>query len=293
MEGADEAPVADLLDRARILMSKDVGMGAGASAGAVTRGVVKSARQGPIKCWECGGPHPVRYCKKRDSKIKCYKCGGPHIVKYCPEEDPQAAGCQVEVVRGVLNRVPVIEVAVGGQRRLALVDTGCLTSMVRRKVTTGDGLEASVLAFDGREVKCYGYDQMRVGIGEKEVDVRMRVIETLLGGVDMILGMDVIDKLGGVTVLEGKLSFGDSDTGVCAMVPVKETQPDIVDDDFDGWFDGKEWCVRYKWNKLGEPSLRNTVGQYKSKLSPEKEEAFDAKWKGGLLKAYCCLGVGR
>ena len=87
VKDAEDVPVADLLDRARVLMAKEHGVvtvGAGAVSGgwkgAVTSGVGtgevnRSARQGPMKCWECGGPHPVRFCTKKE-KIKCYRCGG-------------------------------------------------------------------------------------------------------------------------------------------------------------------------------------------------------------------------
>ena len=283
VESAEEAPVSDLVARARILMAKEIG--SGVSAGAVASGGgddSRFVRQSAIKCWECGGPHPVRYCNnkkeqgRRQERIRCFRCGGSHIMKFCKaDQGKDAASCQVELVKGLLNRVPVVELEVDGEKGLALVDTGCSRTMMKRRSQVVKTAETSVLAVDGREVKCLGYTDVSLKIGEEVFNVNVRVMETLVGGVDVILGMDVIEKLGGVTVMRDDIKFGDrSVVGVCA---VREKEPDIKDEDFDAWFDGKEWCVKYRWNELGEPKLNNTVGQYKLKLPTEKEEAFEAE----------------
>ena len=130
----------------------------------------------------------------------------------------------MEMVRGVLNRVPVVEVSLDGRQALAIVDTGCSRSMVKRRNQGAVVDGTSVLAFDGREVKCYGYDDIRLVIGEKTVRVRVRVTEALVGGVDVIVGMDVIEELGGVTLADGKVMFGDATSGLCAMVPCRERE---------------------------------------------------------------------
>ena len=279
VSGAEDAAVSGLVGRARILMAKENGVGVG--AGAVVSGSgnnnTRLLRQGgSIKCWECGGPHPVKYCtqkkeqERKPDRIRCYRCGGPHIMRFCKEEQRKdAASCQVELVRGLLNRVPVIEIEVNGKKGLALVDTGCSRTMVKGKLQDVQTAETSVLAVDGREVKCLGYDRVSLRIGKEACDMSVRVAETLVGGVDVIVGMDVIEKRGGVTVMKDKVIFGNSVVGVCA---VREKCPDIADEDFDAWFDGEKWTVRYKWNEMGEPSLVNRVGKYKTKLDDVKEQ---------------------
>merc|ERR1711978_389233 len=107
-----------------------------------------------MKCWDCGGPHPVKYCPS--NKVKCWQCGGPHLARVC--EEKEVAGCQIETVRGVLNRVPVVVVKLDGRPALALVDSGCSTSMIKYRQQGEICAETSVRAFDGREVKCFGYD---------------------------------------------------------------------------------------------------------------------------------------
>ena len=108
----------------------------------------------------------------------------------------------MEMVKGVLNRVPGVEVSLDGRQALALIDTGCSASMTRRRHPGTVATDTSVLAFDGKEVKCCGYENIQLVIGEKTVGLRSRVTETLVGGVDEILGMDVIQVLGGVLCLE-------------------------------------------------------------------------------------------
>ena len=56
----------------------------------------------------------------------------------------------------------------------------------------------------------------------------------------MILGMDVIQELGGSSLADNKVVFGDnsSHSGICALVTCKEREPDIDDNDFEAWLKG-------------------------------------------------------
>lgn len=47
-----------------------------------------------LSCFECGGDHPVRYCKRRSS-IVCWVCEQPgHLARNCPSESKQSGnGC--------------------------------------------------------------------------------------------------------------------------------------------------------------------------------------------------------
>ena len=92
-----------MLDRARILLAKDhdgTTVGAGAIAGGSKGAMPGGSRTGPLKCWECGGPHPARYCpsNKKEKMMRCWRCGGPHLARVCTERE--AASCQMEKVRG-------------------------------------------------------------------------------------------------------------------------------------------------------------------------------------------------
>ena len=70
------------------------------------------SRNSPISCWECGGPHNVRYCPSKKevakNKINCFRFGGPHVIKYCNEKytkgcngNMDVVSCQLETVKGL------------------------------------------------------------------------------------------------------------------------------------------------------------------------------------------------
>ena len=204
----------------------------------------------------------MRFCKEREEKDGV---GQGHDV----------SSCQLETVRGFLNRVPVVEVTIAGNKTLALIDTGCSQSMVVRRFTDKVSGETSVLAFDGREVRCLGYSRLSVEVGGETVVQDVRVVESLVGGVGYVLGMDIITKLGGVTVDGNIVKFGKS--GVCAMTVCQERKPDIEDIDFEAYFDGTGWTVRYFWNELGEPKLKKMIGQYDKQMGDEQRRSYEAE----------------
>ena len=47
--------------------------------------------------------------------------------------------------------------------------------------------------------------------------------------------------------------------------------------DFESWFNGEKWEVRYFWNGKGEPSLKNTVSEYAKTLSDIKRQEYKAE----------------
>ena len=61
------------------------------------------------------------------------------------------------------------------------------------------------------------------------------------------------------------------------MAAVKVQAPDIEDKDFEAWFSGDRWVVRYKWNEQGEPVLKNRVSEYKTNLDEVKRKQYEAE----------------
>ena len=97
----------------------------------------------------------------------------------------------------------------------ALVDTGCSTTVVAsRLVDTCEGA-SSLVAFDGREVECRGRSRVELKVAGVALSVRVIVADNILSGIDVVMGMDVIVRLGGVTVGEGAVAFGRAS---CAAV---------------------------------------------------------------------------
>ena len=104
--------------------------------------------------------------------------------------------------------LPVIEILVGGRAVRALVDTGCMTTMVRSSLVGERVGESWVPAFDGRKVRCGGERPVNLEVGGTPVEVSAVAIEHLVGDLDVVLGMDVIEQLGGVMVRKDGVDFG-------------------------------------------------------------------------------------
>ena len=301
IQGIEEMDVSDIIVRARVLAGNH-GAGAQSVVAAPAVGPVsaKSGQTGSFRgastmsCYSCNGPHLVRFCPDRKRPdIKCYKCNGPHILRFCPQLKPggeQAASCaRGGPLRTVASRaldVPVIEVEVNSNKVRALVDTGCTSSMVTHRVARATQGESVMVAFDGRKVKCKGTATVSVNVGGERMQLLVTVVESVVGGVDMVLGMDVISRLGGVRVREGTVCFGEK---VCAVV-ADGRQPDIVDTDFEAYYEGGVWTVRYLWNEKGAPTLRNPVSEYPHKLKDQKKQQYEAeveRWiEDGVLKPW-------
>ena len=285
VQGIEKMTVSDVLGRARVLASNTkVG---GMAAPAMSRQISQEGNDRPasrelLKCYECGGPHVARLCPDRKKEIRCYKCRGKHMVRDCPDLRPKEG--ENKGLNGCVNggpivtsghtalKVPVISVVVGGRQARALVDTGCTTTMVHEKLTTAVSGEAMVTAFDGREVKCRGTARVQIEVAGERLEREVTVVTEIVEGVDIVLGMDVIDALGGVKVWRNKVQFGN----ICA-VAYSGKKPDIVDRDFEAWFDGKVWEVCYCWNEKGEPRVTNTVGEYAKTLTADQQREYKAE----------------
>ena len=90
----------------------------------------------------------------------------------------------------------------------ALVDTGCTTTMVRSSLVGERVGESWMSAFDGRKVRCGGERPMNLEVRRTPVEVSAVAIEHLVGDLDVVLGMDAIEQLGGVMVKNNGVDFG-------------------------------------------------------------------------------------
>ena len=281
VQNFESVSTSDLINRARVLTA-NMGKGSVVAAGQTSRE--------QRSCYGCGGPHMVRNCPTRAKELKCFRCGGNHMIRFCPqmgkETNRNGASCvgtRLQTVGSQLRGVPVVQVMVNGRLAHALVDTGCTTTMVHDKLVDSAKGEAVMVAFDGREVVCKGMMWVNLQIGEKVISQEVTVVENIVKGVEVVLGMDVIGRLGGIQVKNGEVEFG-----TCAMTKnTKRPVPDITDRDFEAFFDGKSWEVRYFWNDSGPPELKNRVGEYGNNLSPEKLKSYEEeveRWiKEGIL----------
>ena len=182
-------------------------------------------------------------------------------------------GSALKTVHSKLSRVPIIEVTVNGKAARALVDTGCTSTMVNERFVDCIQGKRVMAAFDGREVVCKGLAKVDMLVSSKKISQEVTVVDSIVGEIDVVLGMDTISRLGGVKVEEKQVQFGN----ICAVSCIDQRSPDIQDKDFEAFFDGKKWEVRYFWNQKGAPTLKNTVAAYDKVLTAEKEEQYDSE----------------
>lgn len=185
--------------------------------------------------------------------------------------------------------LPVIEIFLGDKKIRALVDTGCSTVVVRTNLVDHVEGRSRMYAFDNREVECRGVSWLDLVVAGTHVKVYAVVIDNIVDGVDVVLGMDAIDRLGGVLVTRFKVQFGDHFgdghffpvLAAAKTVPVLETCKkegeelcNIEDKDFKAKFDGKNWTVEWVW-KDQPPILKNKISCYDKQMSGRKKEEFE------------------
>lgn len=204
--------------------------------------------------------------------------------------------------------LPKVEVELqGGRKVVALVDSGCSQTIAsHRLVRCVQPRRSWVTTVDGSKVRC-GLGNLELRVQGKLVQVRCLVPERLLTQFDLVLGVDMVQRLGGMAVSgDLKVRFGGVDdfqvparvvatrnaAVACSAVTVETTCSGgvsaaalcVEDVDFRAKFDGLRWTVWWKWTEL-EPKLHNTVGCYR--ISKEVEEEFDNEvqsWiKEGIL----------
>ena len=97
----------------------------------------------------------------------------------------------------------------------------------------------------------------------------------MVPGIRAIIGLDLIDRLGGVTIGPGvtKFSCEMNDATVAAMYSTCGTGDlDIDDPDFTAKFCGGKWTVAWRW-KNGPPVVTNKIANYG--ICPDLRESFD------------------
>ena len=179
--------------------------------------------------------------------------------------------------------LPEIVVTVNGKKARALVDTGCMTTLVRASVAEFWEGTSNVRVVDGREVRCCGETVAKIVVRNILLQVQVIGLEKLITGIDVILSLDVIDWLGGATIAKGQVMFGRQDAARVVRVSSKDTvQPtkpgpiQIEDKDFRTHFDGNKWLVEWRWT-AGLAVLTNQVGCYEGTLREEVRPKFEKK----------------
>ena len=120
--------------------------------------------------------------------------------------------------------MPVVLVKINGYFRRALVDTGCTTTIVHSTVVAEcRNSSSSVIAFDGSVIQCKRRGGLEITVGEVIITVDAIVVERIVKGVDIVLDLDAITQLGGVTIHNGMIKFGHVQiTATACADPISE-----------------------------------------------------------------------
>ncbi|KRY48689.1 hypothetical protein T03_15204 [Trichinella britovi] len=148
---------------------------------------------------------------------RCFECGGPnHFARDClarrqdgdPEKRARDRGISASLLspRPLTEALPAVRMNVGGIRRRVLVDTGCSVCVAHASCCRSWREEdVAITTMCGRAMRCEGTGVVQLRPHGKPL------------GYDLILGMNGIAALGGVTVTGGRcVRFGLDDPGVCA-----------------------------------------------------------------------------
>jgi ribonuclease HI len=149
----------------------------------------------------------------------------------------------------------------------ALVDTGCTQTVAARTLLKDvQKCGGVVVAVDGTSVQC-STGCIDVNVCGQQLKVNCLVLDNMLKEFALILGMDVVERLGGVNVWPNrKVTFGVAAAAVRPLSSAQESGDGLdnvkLDDvDFSAFFDGKKWTVKWKWLN-GEPEMHGKVACY-------------------------------
>ena len=171
----------------------------------------------------------------------------------------------------------------------ALVDTGCTTTIADPRIVSAMSKNNEhIIAVDGSEVMC-SVGSLRLSIAGHDVNTQCLVLSSMLEQFKLVIGMDIIQQLEGVTITKtGQAEFKQfSIKQTLGVVSVHRATVLHIDDvDFYAKFDGNNWTIQWKWAGM-EPELHNKLSSYK--IDDNLRVDFDAEVQSwvdeGILQA--------
>ena len=137
----------------------------------------------------------------------------------------------------------------------------------------------------GNSSMCCGESVVQIGIGNgPSVAVRALVVDEALFGYDLLLGLNAIRQLGGMTMsATGEVKFPQRERLMCAAITLDEP-------DFHAKYETKRvWTASWKWAGDQPPvSLKNRLSEYPApkRLRGEYERELLAWIQNGWLIPY-------
>ena len=145
---------------------------------------------------------------------------------------------------------------INGFRRLALLDTGCSWLLVTRVLChSWEKKKVNVFTVGEGALRCCGIGHVQLDIGSGcPIDAEILVADGKLLGFNLLLGFDIIKKLGKVYMTrDGTVSFPPLARPVCTAITINKPH-------FHAEFDQnkKIWVVSWKWSENQTlPELKN------------------------------------
>uniref|UniRef100_A0A5S6QA32 Integrase catalytic domain-containing protein n=1 Tax=Trichuris muris TaxID=70415 RepID=A0A5S6QA32_TRIMR len=165
----------------------------------------------------------------------------------------------------MIRALPTIQMEVDGVGRSVLVDTGCSNCVAHVSCCASwRKSSASIIAVDGSEIQCQGLGtvQLQSAEGDRDkVDVVVTARKPL--GFDLILGMNAVMALGGVSISPRcHVRFGTEGEEISAagVAGIK-----LEEKDFALTFDSvaRCWTTAWRWSDgRGQDVLQNKVEEY-------------------------------
>ena len=170
----------------------------------------------------------------------------------------------------VNGALPVVTVRIDGTPCTAVMDTGCTQWLVRKSCCQAWMKKPThMLTADRGALMSCTIGVVHVSIGAKPTfGIEVLVVDGDLLGFDLLLGLDTIKQLGGVTVTgAGEVTFPQCDKPYCAAITI--TKPD-----FNAEYDKitQRWTA--SWKLVGDQppvTLRNRLAEYPA-LAQIREE---------------------
>ena len=188
-----------------------------------------------------------------------------------------------------------MEVTVGGEVAQTLVDTGSTLSLVSSRLVQGLSCQKNGVMLemmDWSRIKTRGSVQLQsIRIGDQELGpLQAQVLHTPPGGVDIVLGLDIVLQHGLVVVVKDnkiKVQMGnvlvvdqaqkklhqDGDQRKQMLNAPLRVQPwSLEAEDFQAWFQDGHWTMKWQW-KDWPPAGKTQVCNYK--VPEDAQEGFD------------------
>ena len=107
----------------------------------------------------------------------------------------------------------MVPVSVEGCDVKGLVDSGSTRSIVgSHLVSRIEGKESRLMAVNGETVSCLGTAKLQIGVAGRSIQHEFIVMRDMVPGIEVILGIDLIDRMGGVRVGPCCVEFDHANT---------------------------------------------------------------------------------